>query len=368
MFLDDFLGLGESTLFGNDEIDMSQYKAIPLAEGENPVDACLRITIENEQNWSNIMNTIAISELAYMEENNTDDVVYEAVDIKKIGSTIMEWIKTQWEKLKGVFSRAVQTLKNTVVSDKSLCKQYQEKGRFLTSNESAITIEKGVLLRKNVSMNSLTNLPEEFKTKFETALGDYLTWTDLSTASSFEKGSAKRDALKSTWNQDKSGCLIEAMSAITGKPHCTKKEFSSALKQKLCNIGRVQIDADDAYNELKDGRTANDQIKKAFKSTENVFKGYLSDAKTFKKDHKSDDNGKDIAIMMGIRSEIIKTGISMINLECRVILQIVNAHYNTCKTAVSIALSKSKKGSKETNKKDNKKTTTSESALICDII
>ena len=71
---------------------------------------------------------------------------------------------------------------------------------------------------------------------------------------------------------------------------------------------------------------------------------------------------------MGIRSEIIKTGISMINLECRVILQIVNAHYNTCKTAVSIALAKSKKGSKETNKKDNKKTTTSESALICDII
>ena len=356
MFLDDFLGLGESTLFGNDEIDMSQYKAIPLAEGENPLDACLRLTIENEQNYTNIMSTIAMAELTYMEESGTNEVVYEAMDIKKIGSTILEWIKTQWEKLKGVFARAVENIRATVSTDKHLVKKYEnEKANIKNPN---VTVDKGVIVKGGIS--SLSNLVSEFVSAF-----DYGCANDVDGIKNVQMDNLNKDVvdrMAKSWKENKGVIINGSISKVCGASNISPSEFSGAVRRKVCETGSLTVNMENAYNSVKDGKEAIKGVKETFKKTEKAYKDMLSDAKKFKKDGKDKENRAAIAKFANVYSAQVKTKISYLNMLCRICIQIANADYQTNKRVLVKGL-----GGKNTSA-SKEKTTASESALICDII
>lgn len=143
MILDTFFN--ESKMFSDDtelnENYVDQIEAIALKESEHPVDACFRLTLENEQNWYNIFNTIAVSEMAFLEAHGNDDaIMYEAVDVKKIANTILTWVQTQFAKLKGAFEAAIKKISDAVNMDKKLVKEYE--ARKITSQQHLIPQKK----------------------------------------------------------------------------------------------------------------------------------------------------------------------------------------------------------------------------------
>ena len=89
------------------EPEIENAEATPLKEGENITDAYFRITLENVQNYNNIMNTVAVAEMAYMEKNGATAPVYEAADVKKFGQTIVKYVQSAWSKIKGLFESAI---------------------------------------------------------------------------------------------------------------------------------------------------------------------------------------------------------------------------------------------------------------------
>ena len=353
MFLDEFLGLGESSLFGNNDydVDMSQIEAIPVREGEDPLDACLRITIENEQNYTNIVSTIALSELAALEESGGTEVVYEAVDIKKIANSIGAWIQKQWAKLKGVFQRAFDNLRTMISSDKKLIKKYEENKDKIKS--STVTV-RGVKLKKD-----MLGLAKTFGEALDAEFNSVANKIDLSNLSSITP--AKADAISKDYSDNKDIMLREAMRKVAGV-NSTMADFAKNVKKEYCEIGDVDIDVSKAYETIKNETKIKDLVKKEFKAAQDEFKKEIADANKMKKDYKG-DNHSAVAKVINVKTSQIRTKITHLNLLSRAALQICKAHYDTNKKALVVALS-----GKNIEKEDNKETVNGESALICDLI
>lgn len=355
MFLDEFLGLGESSLFGNnsvDDVDMSQIEAIPVKEGEDPLEACLRITLENEQNYTNIISTIALSELAALEESGGTEVVYEAVDIKKIADTVFEWIRTQWGKLKGVFQRALQNIKTMLSNDKKLVKKYEDNKAKI--KEKSVTV-KGVRIKRG-----MLSLAKTFGDALDAEFNSATNKIDLSNLGAITPDKAK--AISSEYSDKKDSMLRTAMSKVAGV-NSTMADFSKNIKKAHCEIGDITIDAEIAYSYVKSGKDYVNRVKEEFSSAEKEFKKELNAAKEMKKDYKG-ENHSAVAKVINVRCAQIKTKIMHVNLLSRTAIQICNAEYSTYKKALVTVLSKNNIEAKQ----DDKKTATGESALICDLI
>lgn len=360
MILDTFFN--ESNIFGysGETNYVDDIEAIPLGENEHPVDACYRLTLENEQNWFNIMNTLAVSEMAFLEAHDGDTyMMYEAVDIKKIVNTVVDWIKKQFAKLKGVFEKAINKIKEALNFDKKLIKKYDAK---VKSNPSIASKTFPIFPIKN---NRIVDF-DEINKIFDIIRNSY----DSKCASEINKMSGDSEKLGS-WDKDsRTGMMDEVRGEIVSKMggasgSCSAKDYSDELK-KAITYEAGPIRATDAYDTIKKGKPVA-SLNANFKKVSVVFNNMIKEAKALEKIHKLNDE-KDKSKEMDIKIDALKQMVNINNATSRIVIKTVGTSYSAMRSVLRMAIGeKDKDNDDNSNSSDNNTESTNES-VICTII
>lgn len=370
MILDLF---NESAIFDMDdsavneslEPEIANAVAAPIQEGENITDAYFRITLENARNYNNIMNTVAIAEMSYMEKNGTTTPVYEAVDVKQFGQTIVKFVQKAWSKIKGLFEAAINAVKNIFGADVE--KRYQQAvkdGKISPSD--TVTVKKGVRIDAPI-----VNIPAKVNNVISAAMSDLLV---------DENGLSAEDAKQKAteWKESKTaklsamrGKVVEAFGGPSGL--CSAKEFGTKLSTAVAAKieGETKIKIGDAYSRLKMSDTAKD-LRKGFKEVEKSFNEFMKEAKKIEKDARK-EKAEAAMTVAAMNVNVIKESINVLNATSHQFIRIASKQASMYKAVINAGLKNAGKKEKEAekkkdDKKDDKKSTNESADLICDLI
>lgn len=339
--------LNESNLFDSftnqEENLLENVEGIAIDESEDPVSACYRITMENEQNWFNIMNTIAFSELAYMEAHEgSTEAMYEAADFKKIKDTIVAFIKNAWAKLKGVIQKAISNLTDVLNGDKRLCAAYLKKIKEKPELEKkTATVPKYSVLSGSKSdlVSFILGIGLDAHREFDELWGftDYAnTYLCNDKCSKFE--SKKFEGLK-----------------------------GDEMKDALYNTSEVKISGSDAYAKVNSGKNVT-FLKNLYKVEEKEFNKLISQFNKEKADEAKNDFYNNASKVVALKSKYVKQTISVLNMAVKACIQAVNKDYAKNR-AILKAIVGGKGEDPATNaKKDDKKAANESADLICALI
>ncbi|MDD3122013.1 MAG: hypothetical protein PHC62_00690 [Candidatus Izemoplasmatales bacterium] len=364
MVLDSFFA--ESNIFGENDYGvndayMEALEPIAIGENEHPVDACFRLTLENEKNWYNIFNTIAVSEMSYMEKHGTTDVMYEAIDVKKIGSTIATWVEKAWQKLKGVFLAAIDKITMAMKTDKKLLDAYGKVSKNI--NVDSYEVKSTIWATKSVQPDSIV---AKINAESNSKLGRY---KDANTGMSKEKIAE----LKKDWADKKTDLMEEIRGGIVstcgGKSdNLTADAFPAKLSKAITGSDETnKVSIKTAYETLKSGTTVKD-VRKAFKDAEKVFQGHIKMAKAIKAEaDKKSDNYNTAVDLSQLKSEAIRNQISLLNVASAVVIRVVAGNHSTMRAVLNRAIKSAGKPAEEKDKKAVGESTEVED-IICSII
>lgn len=100
--------------------------------------AALRVVAESENNWNQIMQAMAITELAaYEETGDADSYITESGS--GFLSSVKEFFKKLLEKIKGIFNKFISTIDSWAKDDKAFISKYKDK--ILKANTSDFEFE-----------------------------------------------------------------------------------------------------------------------------------------------------------------------------------------------------------------------------------
>lgn len=380
MILDLF---NESSIFDVDDVtneslepEIENAEATPLKEGENITDAYFRITLENVQNYNNIMNTVAVAEMAYMEKNGATTPVYEAKDLKSFKDTIVHYVQLAWSKIKGLFEAAINAVKG--IFDKDMEKRYQQAikdGKISPSD--VVTVKRGVKIDGPV----LTGIPSKVNSVISSAMSDLLAdATGMSAEDAKSKAADWKESKTAKINAMR-GKVIGAFGGESGS--CTSKEFGSKLASTVSAKieGEVKIKIGDAYSNLKMDESVKD-LRKGFKEVEKTFNEFMKEAKKIEKDAKKDK--VEAAMTIGAMNvNVIKESINVLNATSHQFIKIASKRASMCKSVISAGIRKAGSKKKDYSKKEEPKTKNTDDTsgknipgavshenadLICDLI
>lgn len=91
----------------------------------NFYEASMVAVAESEAIYNNSMKEVGIAELRYFEENG-QEVIYEAVDVKAIFNKIKMFFKKLIDKVKAIFHTFIAKISSFVQSDKDFVKKYEK--------------------------------------------------------------------------------------------------------------------------------------------------------------------------------------------------------------------------------------------------
>ena len=91
----------------------------------NFYEASMVAVAESEAIYNNSMKEVGIAELRYFEENG-QEVIYEAVDVKAIFNKIKMFFKKLLDKVKAIFHTFIAKISSFVQSDKDFVKKYEK--------------------------------------------------------------------------------------------------------------------------------------------------------------------------------------------------------------------------------------------------
>lgn len=380
MILDLF---NESTLFEEDFVEESaldEVEAIPLKEGEDLTDAYYRITLENVQNFNNIFNTIATNEMRSLEKNN-GEVVYEGIDVKRIGSTIVEAVQTAWAKIKGFFEKAINAIMN--LSEKGLLKSYENAIRDgkLTAGV-LVTVKRGVKPDADIA-----SIPGKVDGIISKIMSDYIQDGD-----NISKEQAKSAVKK--WNDEKASAMGKMRGEVVSlfgasMSTCDAKQFQTKISEaaeKKFTEENVKITIGAAYNRLKTTAKVKD-VKKAFAESKKSFNTLLKEAKKVQKNGAKSDDSKvaEVYATLGtLNANIIRDSITILNASAHQVIKIASKQAQMDRAVLKKALAgktsghayqkpeEKKEEKKPEEKKDNvwkpRKQLGESADLICDLI
>lgn len=373
----------ESTLFEEDFVEESaldEVEAIPLKEGEDLTDAYYRITLENVQNFNNIFNTIATNEMRSLEKNN-GEVVYEGIDVKRIGSTIVEAVQTAWAKIKGFFEKAINAIMN--LSEKGLLKSYENAIRDgkLTAGV-LVTVKRGVKPDADIA-----SIPGKVDGIISKIMDGYIQDGD-----NISKEQAKSAVKK--WNDEKASAMGKMRGEVVSlfgasMSTCDAKQFQTKISEaaeKHFTEENVKITIGAAYNRLKTTAKVKD-VKKAFAESKKSFNTLLKEAKKVQKNGAKSDDSKvaEVYATLGtLNANIIRDSITILNASAHQIIKIASKQAQMDRAVLKKALAgktsghayqkpeEKKEEKKPEEKKDNvwkpRKQLGESADLICDLI
>ena len=135
---------------------------------EDPYDACYESMLINQQNYHNVLMSIALEEMNYYSKTGME-MVYEGARLDALFSKIKSLVDRAWEKIKKIYEKVLKTIASWVMSDAKLVQKYKKEIQEATKEQCTI---RGTYEIKNKEVadtsvykklvGALTNLIHEF--------------------------------------------------------------------------------------------------------------------------------------------------------------------------------------------------------------
>lgn len=284
------MGIYTSTGFSGTSIDIySPAEQELCCEGFdiNYHEAAMMAVAESEAVYNKTMKEIGIAELRYFEENG-QEVIYEAVDIKAVFNKIKMFFKKLIDKVKAIFHTFIAKLTSKVSSDKDFVRKYEKefsrkwndvKGDFEFKGYT-FTIKNDMTPSGNLDISAdIKNIGSDYATDSLDALNvDTKKAADVKTALTNLKEHKEEieekarsyvlNKFKTATSTNNSYSIAESLDA---------KDFSTALfelyrngESSKDNIEKNKLDTANILTELKsskDSKTAAEKMTKAVTKT-----------------------------------------------------------------------------------------------------
>jgi len=276
-----------------ENIDVQESTYEPGFEG------ALQNIIDEEVNYSKLMEAVAIAELSHFEQTGRE-LVYEGANLSGFFSKVREFFKNMYEKIKGLFKKFIGFIDALIMNDKAFVNKYR------TTILSASTKDfeyKGYVFTIN-DFATRSNLIND---------GRAIHKFDIAVRTADNAKTAEYDKATKEWKEKKEDIVDQMRGAVAGDK--TKKydegEFAKAIfealrdsKDKPETISKVDPSAElniiSSFKESK--KTAEKQFRDLEKGINDTIKA-LNDAEktigkamTGKTDDKADDEGRAAAI------------------------------------------------------------------------
>ena len=234
---------------------------------DNMHTAALRVVAESESNWNQIMQAMAIQELAAYEETGDADY-YLTESTNGFFASVKAFFKKLLEKIKGIFVKFVSIIDSWAKSDKDFVNKYKKK--VLSANTKDFEYSGYV-----------------FTYKADVSYDRAATKAATNKIGSFSDGKkAEYDALTDKYRGDN---LEDELDAVRGKAisavstksvdKCDSSDFSKELFEALRNgeSSKDTLDNISPIGQLTTIEKTEDIKKKAKKAYDNLQKG-INDA------------------------------------------------------------------------------------------
>lgn len=264
---------------------------------DEPEVACYRIALENEQNYNKIMNAFMMKEFSVLESTG-EEMVYEAVDVKKFFDLVKETVARWWSKIQGVIKKVMETISEKTDMNKAFVKKYKDKDIKVPSKD-----------KKFVGYNFDNMKAPEFE-----KVADIVSKTAGSFANiadfNLEEFKVKADAAKN-----------QMRGAACGKDSVSAEDFDKELKLALFGSEeKVDLNLKTFATLLSDIESAKDvknAAKDAYKKAQNTVKKLLGEIKKaeseMKKASESKDEKKDVMKQGRALSDTINASLSIMS-------------------------------------------------------
>ena len=254
--IEDFI-FGEGTSYDFSDVDIETGRIVECRE--EPEIGCYRIALESEQNFNNILMAIATQEIATFESTGVS-MVYTEGSLKDIGKSIKNAILKAWEKIKGVFKRAIDWISQFIFTNKKFVERYKGKtvkvptdkkfkgfdySNAATDREKASEIPKLISDTINMNMTKVAGGVENIK--------------------NIEEG-LRKDIVKKvggTTSGDSSDFAADLKKALRGG------------KDEKYDLDLKVSDYDASINIISNGKQTKSILKKSYSSNEKMIKALV---------------------------------------------------------------------------------------------
>ena len=237
---------------------------------EDPYDACYESMLINQQNYHNVLMSIALEEMNYYSKTGTE-LVYEGANLDMLFTKIKSLIDRAWEKIKNIYEKVLKTIASWVMSDAKLVQKYKKEIQEATEEQR--TIRATYLVKNNTIKN--TSIYRSLVSALSGVIKDY-------DHGRFEKRLDNNN--NSTTDKNIENKILKQI----GKSHCSNTEdFAIDLRKQYGTyemVEKVVLTSDEIIEELKDGNTTKKNIEAAYKSAKTSVAQYKAIVEKTKKE------------------------------------------------------------------------------------
>ena len=265
-----------------ENIDVQESAYEPGFEG------ALQNIIDEEVNYSKLMEAVAIAELSHFEQNGRE-LVYEGANLSGFFSKVREFFKNMYEKIKGLFKKFIGFLDSLIMSDKAFVNKYR------TTIIGADTTDfeyKGYIFK--IKDFDLESYLDSVRTKHDMNM-------NIKASTITAGGSGPYDQGAKNWKENKEDTIEEmrgVMAGESGKKY-DEGEFHTAIFEKLRDgkdkpeiINTVNPSAElNTISSFKENKTKAEKDFKALeKGINEILKQLTADEKEISNAIKSSKN------------------------------------------------------------------------------
>lgn len=88
---------------------LADVKLASYSENTTLMEDSLMAVAESENEWNQMMQNVALQELAVLEATG-QEMVYEAADKESFFTKVINWFKSLWSKIAGLFNKLIQSI------------------------------------------------------------------------------------------------------------------------------------------------------------------------------------------------------------------------------------------------------------------
>lgn len=310
--------------------DLLQETNLDTYEGMSLMEANYAAIAETEMNWNAIMEAAAETEMSYFAQTGEEYVYTEG---SGLGTSIANFFKKIWEKIKSLFKKFMVMLGSLVNNDKDFVKKHRATIVANIKNIPSDAEYKGFKYTTEKLEKQITSAADNLAININHIKGLELTPI-------FGVKVDDSDNYDSTDAMDK----VRATLLSEGS-----KSFSdSEMREEAYKIARDGEDSKDdfkldgtvvqqALSALEDGKKAKDKAKKLYSEVEKKWKSILKDAEKMETEALKKKEGENGYMTPGTLKQfnraltLCKNAANCIQTLCTVNLTAVKEEYTQCK-------------------------------------
>lgn len=245
--------------YGVSDEELNEFGIIECVD--EPETACLKIALENEQNYNAIVTALMSHEITQLESGVVNESFEDIkAKLKRYAEKVKESIKKWWAKAKGIFKKLTDKISSMILSNKQFAKKFRAVANKMKSPKKKEFT--GYKFPENRIINFSQIVPKISKAS---------TKLELKTAFDEYKKS------DTTLEECKKLALNEVRGTLCGKDECEASKFSEYLKEYLygsvttktiaveTNFGKLLDNLEKAPYEKRDAKASYEEAEKSVK-------------------------------------------------------------------------------------------------------